>query len=164
MSRQLFKGKRFQEILERYVSLISLWEKFLISANAFNKHFSKESHAIDPQVLHIMTFKTDMKTSSLVSTDVEQAVENSSNYTEMEDEISAKYPTKTPSRQVATGQENKGLQTPSAKKQGKHSTTSRVFPYITFALQTLPKCLTTTQSFEASLFVKTSLTRLTLTD
>ena len=63
-----------------------------------------------------MTFKTDMKTSSLVSTDVEQAVENSSNYTEMEDEISAKCPTKTPSRQVATGQENKGLQTPSAKK------------------------------------------------
>ena len=96
--------------------MISLWEKFLISANAFNKHFSKESHAIDPQVLHIMTFKTDMKTSSLVSTDVEQAVDNSSNYTEMEDEIWAKYPTKTPSRQVATGQENKGLQTPSAKK------------------------------------------------
>ena len=63
-----------------------------------------------------MTFKTDMKTSSLVSTDVEQAVDNSSNYTEMEDKISAKYPTKTPSQQVATGQENKGLQTPSAKK------------------------------------------------
>ena len=57
-----------------------------------------------------------MKTSSLVSTDVEQAVENSSNCTEMEDEISVEYATKTPSRQVATGQENKGLQTPSAKK------------------------------------------------
>ena len=56
-----------------------------------------------------MTFKTDMKTSSLVSTDVEQAVDNSSNYTEMEDEISVKYPTKTPSRQVAMAKAKKGL-------------------------------------------------------
>ena len=34
-----------------------------------------------------MTFKTSMKTSCLVSTDVEQAVDNSTNYTEMESEI-----------------------------------------------------------------------------
>ena len=37
-----------------------------------------------------MTFKTSMKTSSLASTDVEQAVDNSTNYTEMESEISVK--------------------------------------------------------------------------
>ena len=47
----------------------------------------KKSDALDPQVLHIMTFKTSMKTSYLVSTDVEQAVDNSTNYTEMESEI-----------------------------------------------------------------------------
>ena len=49
--------------------------------------FFKKSDALDPQVLHIMTFKTSMKTSYLVSTDVEQAVDNSTNYTEMESEI-----------------------------------------------------------------------------
>ena len=47
----------------------------------------EKSDALDPQVLHIMTFKTSMKTSYLVSTDVEQAVDNSTNYTEMESEI-----------------------------------------------------------------------------
>ena len=38
----------------------------------------------------MMTFKTSMKTSYLVETDAEQAVDNSTNYTEMESEISAK--------------------------------------------------------------------------
>ena len=51
------------------------------------KNFFKKSDALDPQVLRIMTFKTSMKTSYLVSTDVEQAVDNSTNYTEMESEI-----------------------------------------------------------------------------
>ena len=38
----------------------------------------------------MMTFKTGMKTSCLVSTDIEQAVDNSTNYVEIESEISAK--------------------------------------------------------------------------
>ena len=37
-----------------------------------------------------MAFKTSMETSYLVSTEVEQAVDNSTNYTEMESEILAK--------------------------------------------------------------------------
>ena len=87
MSREIVKGKRFQEILQCYVFLISLCKMLLISACVFSKQFFKKSDALDPQVLHIMTFKTSMKTSYLVSTDVEQAVDNSTNYTEMEIEI-----------------------------------------------------------------------------
>ena len=37
-------------------------------------NFLKKSDALDPQVLHMMTFKTSMKTSYLVATDTEQAV------------------------------------------------------------------------------------------
>ena len=46
----------------------------LISACVFSKQFFKEkSH--NPQVLHTMTFKTSMKTSYLVATDAEKAVD-----------------------------------------------------------------------------------------
>ena len=38
-------------------------------------NFLKKSDALDPQVLHMMTFKTSMKTSYLVATDTEQAVD-----------------------------------------------------------------------------------------
>ena len=38
-------------------------------------NFSKKNDALDPQVLHMMTFKKSMKTSYLVSTDAEQAVD-----------------------------------------------------------------------------------------
>ena len=38
-------------------------------------NFSKKSDALHPQVLHMMTFKTSMKTSYLVATDTEQAVD-----------------------------------------------------------------------------------------
>ena len=37
-------------------------------------NFLKKNDALDPQVLHMMTFKTSMKT-SLVATDVEQVVD-----------------------------------------------------------------------------------------
>ena len=59
----------------------------LISAFVLSKHFSKKSDALDPQVLHMMTFKTSMKTSYLVATDVEQAVDNCTNHMEMENDI-----------------------------------------------------------------------------
>ena len=42
MSRETVKGKRFQEILQRYVFSVSLCEMLLISAGVFSKHFSKE--------------------------------------------------------------------------------------------------------------------------
>ena len=42
MSRETVKGKRFQEILQRYVFSVSLCEMLLISASVFSKHFSKE--------------------------------------------------------------------------------------------------------------------------
>ena len=38
-------------------------------------NFSKKSNALDPQAFHMMTFKTSMKTSYLVATDVEQIVD-----------------------------------------------------------------------------------------
>ena len=38
-------------------------------------NFLKKSDALDPQVLHMMTFKTSMKTSYLIATDTEQAVD-----------------------------------------------------------------------------------------
>ena len=38
-------------------------------------NFLKKSDALDPQVLHMMTFKTSMKTSYLVATDTKQAVD-----------------------------------------------------------------------------------------
>ena len=47
----------------------------LISACVFSEQFFKEKWRSWPQVLHMMTFKTSMKTISLVSTDVEQAVD-----------------------------------------------------------------------------------------
>ena len=37
-------------------------------------NFSKKSDALDPQVFHMMTFKTSMKTSYLVAADIEQVV------------------------------------------------------------------------------------------
>ena len=42
--------------------------------------FPKKSDALDPQVLHMMTFKTSMKTSYLVATDVEEDVDNCTNH------------------------------------------------------------------------------------
>ena len=36
--------------------------------------FLKKSDALDPQVLHMVTYKTSVKTSYLVATDAEQAV------------------------------------------------------------------------------------------
>ena len=51
----------------------SLSEMLLISACVFGKQFSKKSDALDPQLLHMMTFKTSIKTSYLVATDAEQA-------------------------------------------------------------------------------------------
>ena len=51
----------------------SLSEMLLISACVFGKQFSKKSD--DPQFLHMMTFKTSIKTSYLVATDAEQAVD-----------------------------------------------------------------------------------------
>ena len=50
-------------------------------------NFSKKSNALDPQAFHMMTFKTSMKTSYLVATDVEQAVDNCTNHMEMENDI-----------------------------------------------------------------------------
>ena len=38
-------------------------------------NFLKKNDALDPQVLHMMTFKTSMKTRYLVATDVEQVVD-----------------------------------------------------------------------------------------
>ena len=55
--------------------LESLSEMLLISACVFSKQFSKKSNALDPQLLHMMTFKTSIKTSYLVATDAEQAVD-----------------------------------------------------------------------------------------
>ena len=51
--------------------LESLSEMLLISARVFSKQFSKKSNALDPQLLHMMTFKTSIKTSYLVATDAE---------------------------------------------------------------------------------------------
>ena len=51
----------------------SLSEMLLISACVFGKQFSKKSD--DSQLLHMMTFKTSIKTSYLVATDAEQAVD-----------------------------------------------------------------------------------------
>ena len=42
MSREIVKGKRFQEILQSYVFLISLFEMLLISVCVFSKQFFKE--------------------------------------------------------------------------------------------------------------------------
>ena len=47
---------------------MSFGKILLISAWVFSK-------ALDPQVLHMMTFKTSMKTSYLVATDVEKIVD-----------------------------------------------------------------------------------------
>ena len=38
-------------------------------------NFLKKSDALDPQVLHMMTIKTSMKTSYLVATETEEAVD-----------------------------------------------------------------------------------------
>ena len=73
MSREIAKGEHFQEVL-CYVFLISLCEMLLISAGVFSKQFFKKKWGTW-QVLHMMNFKTSMKTSYLVSTDVEQAVD-----------------------------------------------------------------------------------------
>ena len=51
--------------------LESLSEMLLISACVFSKQFSKKSDALDPKLLHMMTFKT----SYLVATDAEQVVD-----------------------------------------------------------------------------------------
>ena len=53
----------------------SLSEMLLISACVFGKQFSKKSDALDPKLLHMMTFKTNIKTSYLVATDAEQVVD-----------------------------------------------------------------------------------------
>ena len=73
MSREIVKGERFQEILQCYLFLkvFTSSEMLLISACVFSKQFSKKSDALDPKLLHMMTFKT----SYLVAIDVEQAVD-----------------------------------------------------------------------------------------
>ena len=73
MSREIVKGERFQEILQCYLFLkvFTSSEMLLISACVFSKQFSKKSDALDPKLLHMMTFKT----SYLVATDAEQVVD-----------------------------------------------------------------------------------------
>ena len=73
-------------------------------------------------------------------------------YTQIESEISDQVTNEyTPTRQIVTGKANERfVSMPSAKKQGKHSTTSRVPPYISFVLQLLAAAL---QQNKASLFV-----------
>ena len=73
-------------------------------------------------------------------------------YTQIEsgisDQVTNEY---TPTRQIVTGKANERfVSMPSAKKQRKHSTTSRVPPYISFVLQLLAAAL---QQNKASLFV-----------
>ena len=77
MSREIVKGERFQEILQCYLFLkvFTSSEMLLISACVFSKQFSKKSDALDPKLLHMMTFKTNIKTSYLVATDAEQVVD-----------------------------------------------------------------------------------------
>ena len=48
---------------------------FLISACVLANNFLKKSDALEPQVLHTMSFKTSLKTGYLVATDAEQAVD-----------------------------------------------------------------------------------------
>ena len=71
MSIETVKGKCLQEILQHHVFLVSLCEMLLISACVLANNFLKKRDALDPQVLHTMTFKTSMKTSYLVATDAE---------------------------------------------------------------------------------------------
>ena len=73
-------------------------------------------------------------------------------YTQIESEISDQVTNEyTPTRQIVTGKANeRSVSMPSAKKQRKHSTTSRVPPYISFVLQLLAAAL---QQNKASLFV-----------
>ena len=73
MSTEIVKSELFQEVL-CYVFLISLCEMLLISAGVFSEQFFKKKWGTW-QVLHMTNFKTSMKTSYLVSTDVEQAVD-----------------------------------------------------------------------------------------
>ena len=56
-------------------TMLPFREMLLISACLFGKQFSKKSDALDPQLLHLMNFKTSNKTSYLVATDAEQAVD-----------------------------------------------------------------------------------------
>ena len=73
-------------------------------------------------------------------------------YTQIESEISDQVTNEyTPTRQIVTGKANERfVSMPSAKKQRKHSATSRVPPYISFVLQLLAAAL---QQNKASLFV-----------
>ena len=75
-------------------------------------------------------------------------------YTQIESEISDQVTNEyTPTRKIVTGKANeRSVSMPSAKKQRKHSTTSRVPPYISFVLQLLAAAL---QQNKASLFVFT---------
>ena len=47
----------------------------LISACVLANNFLKKSDALEPQVLHTMSFKTSMKTGYSVATDAEQSVD-----------------------------------------------------------------------------------------
>ena len=73
-------------------------------------------------------------------------------YTQIESEISDQVTNEyTPTRKIVTGKANERfVSMPSAKKQRKHSTTSRVPPYISFVLQLLAAAL---QQNKVSLFV-----------
>ena len=64
-------------------------------------------------------------------------------YTQIESEISDQVTNEyTPTRQIVTGKANERfVSMPSAKKQRKHSATSRVPPYISFVLQLLAAAL-----------------------
>ena len=108
--------------------------------------FQRQQNCIRVTTLHSYYMKNDLVFSQ---SDVRNFFMNiTRRESEISDQVTDEY---TPSRQIVTGRANeKFASMPSAKKQRKHSTTSRVPPYISFVFQLLAAAL---QQNKASLFL-----------
>ena len=119
----------------RKVFSISLCEMFQFLLVCLTNNFSKKSDALHPQVFHMMTFKTSMR--KLVIW-----LQLMQNKLSIKAQITRRWKVKfrQSNRESAkpASSNRKGKQRsanmPNAKKWRKHSTTSRVFPYISLAL------------------------------
>ena len=119
----------------RKVFSISLCEMFQFLLVCLTNNFSKKSDALHPQVFHMMTFKTSMR--KLVFW-----LQLMQNKLSIKAQITRRWKVKfrQSNRESAkpASSNRKGKQRsanmPNAKKWRKHSTTSRVFPYISLAL------------------------------
>ena len=119
----------------RKVFSISLCEMFQFLLVCLTNNFSKKSDALHPQVFHMMTFKTSMRKLVIWLQLMQNKLSIKAQIT-WRWKVKFRQSNRESAKPASSNRKGKqrSANMPNAKKWRKHSTTSRVFPYISLAL------------------------------